>query len=358
MNWPRMLWRWNLEVVREWRWRHSAIALLLVLLSQIWSGNLLCPYPEGGRHLVLWSFYHLFQFALPLVYAIRVADRAVDAGAPLLLTYGAGIAIALLAGNWLGFQIVAPFAAEKQDWILNDNLVIFLGWYTAACIGVAAYVHWRQERRALALLQLSELKRARYQQELQAARLLALQARVEPKLLFDTLQRIDELITISPLAADALLADMIALLRAMLPIAGASASTVEREFALVHSYARVTGSSALQAPQLTLDASPEAEIASLAPMVLLPTLRALTSMASEGWRIKADRISEWLRLSCEALSVSNENAKAALRSIDLVALRARLVAVHGAQVVVRLTSADYPGILIELPYYENPSPDR
>lgn len=358
MNWHRLLWQWSLEVLRGWQWRHSVIALLVVLLSQIWSGNFLYPHAEGERHLVLWSFYHLFQIALPLVFAVRVADRAVDAGAPLILAYAASIAFALLAGSWLGYQIVAPFAAEKQSWNLIDNLALLLSWYSAACIGTAAYVHWRQERRALALLLLSELNRARYQQELQAARLLALQARVEPKLLFDTLKRIDALITSFPMAADALLADMIALLRAMLPVTGASASTVYREFDLVHSYARVTGSAALQAPQLTLDASPAAEIASLAPMVLLPTLRALTATASDGWRFKATCIAERLRLSFTALSISDETTRTVLQSIDLAALRAQLVAVHGEQVVVRLRTSDYPGILIELPYHEDKSPDR
>lgn len=340
---------WIFEVLRDWRWRHSAVALLLALLSLIYWHNFFFPDSDGQLHLLRWGFYYACQFAFPLVFALRLADRAADDGVSQVLAYGIATALALCLGSSVRYGIVQPLMGDATPWTIAGVVTRLLGWYVPTCIGIVAYVKWRQREQILARLRLSEIQHARQRQELQSAHLMALQARVEPTLLFETLQRIDALIESSTAAADTLLADTIEMLRAMLPQTGASTSTVEREFTLVQAYARVTGVAALQPPMLLLEAAPGAASASLAPMVLLPLLRSLTAHPSLAWRVRAEQVANRLHLTCN-IQAENSAAQAALRSVDEGALRARLAAVHGAEANVRIELDKKPGIAIELPY--------
>ena len=123
-------------------------------------------------------------------------------------------------------------------------------------LALSIYAYWRVTQRAMRQAQAAETERVRNEQRVQAARLLALQSRVEPQMLFDALGRIGELHVREPQAADALLADLIALLRAMLPGARADNSTVEREFALVDAWLRVTRNAAHGAARVQLRMRP------------------------------------------------------------------------------------------------------
>ena len=56
--------------------------------------------------------------------------------------------------------------------------------------GLSIYAYWRVTQRAMRRAQAGETERAYSEQRVQTARLLALQSRVEPQLLFDTLGRV------------------------------------------------------------------------------------------------------------------------------------------------------------------------
>ena len=108
-------------------------------------------------------------------------------------------------------------------------------------------------------------------QQLQVQRLQTLQARVEPQLLFDTLRRVLDRVPVDAAAADALLADLIALLRAMLPSRSGGPSMGmsdgQREFALLRSWAIVSGGAP---PHLVM--ADDTARAPIAPMLVLPTI--------------------------------------------------------------------------------------
>jgi len=349
---------WVVDVLRTWKWRHTGVVLTLDLLSQIWSGNLVVAVQNTESHLLLWMSYHALQLAFPLVLAVRLADRAIDDGANRIVTYGVSITLALCFANWPGYKIVSLLSGDTGIWQFSDNVSLIAWWLFLSFLGVAAYSNWHQEQMAIRRLRAGEIGRARQQQEMQAARLLALQARVEPALLFDTLQRIDALIGSSPSQADALLTDMIDMLRAMLPVPGASASTVDREFALVRAYARVTGIEALQPSRLVLDVTPSAQAANLAPLVLIPILRALTIASPSSWRVRARRDEDQLHLTITPESCLHEADWMALRSFNPVTLCERLVTVHGNTAIVRVATEELPGIYIEVPYQNDESTDR
>ena len=105
-------------------------------------------------------------------------------------------------------------------------------------MGTYAYMHWRREREARHRLTVAEVDRARQAQLVQTSKLLALQARIEPQFLFDALGRVRDALDRSVDVAEQRLADLITLLRSLQPATDATASSLGREFALVHAFGR------------------------------------------------------------------------------------------------------------------------
>ena len=124
-------------------------------------------------------------------------------------------------------------------------------------LGMSIYAYWRVTQRTMRRAQAAETERVRNEQRVQTARLLALQSRVEPQMLFDALGASPSCTIAEPQAADALLADLIALLRAMQPGGKSDNSTVEREFALVEAWLRVTRSAGHGAAPVQLRITPD-----------------------------------------------------------------------------------------------------
>jgi len=87
-------------------------------------------------------------------------------------------------------------------------LMLFFGTLIAA-VGASQ----RSRSRMLSALRSAELDRATSQQRLVAARLAALEARIDPDYLYHTLSRLERLYEDDPPAADHLLDELIAFLR-------------------------------------------------------------------------------------------------------------------------------------------------
>ena len=199
-------------------------------------------------------------------------------------------------------MLIGGFAAAVIDMVGWNLLGLGRSWsispyrtkqiFLQGSLCMAVYAYWRTTQHALGRLRASEADRIRDRQRLLAARLLALQARVEPQFLFDALSRIGKLHERDPKTADAVLADLIALLRAMLPVATAATSTVEREFALARAWSRVQQQ--LGTPfEIEVTASPLAARSDLGPMLILPLLQEMLAAprARElAWRLSAEPI--------------------------------------------------------------------
>jgi LytS/YehU family sensor histidine kinase len=226
-------------------------------------------------------------------------------------------------------------------------------------LAMSIYAYWRVTQRAMRQAQKAETERVRNEQRVQTAKLLALQSRVEPQMLFDALGRIGALHVREPQAADALLADLIALLRAMLPGARADNSTVEREFALVDAWLRVARDAAHGAARVQLRIAPGAQSIGMAPMLVLPLLRtvlALPNAAQCEWTLTAEAAGGRLIVT---LANSDAGAEAAdlLANTDLSSLHDRLTQLFGR--FARLTvSGRPPALALDLPrLQEDPDDD-
>ena len=78
------------DVLRGWTWSTSALALLVGAVTLIAMGTPLAP-SFGERKYVVPLAYNVLQFGFPLVFAVRLADRAVDRGARVAWAYGAAV---------------------------------------------------------------------------------------------------------------------------------------------------------------------------------------------------------------------------------------------------------------------------
>jgi hypothetical protein len=337
MTWPRIA-VWVRDTTRAMGWRDVgygvAVGLLFGLLGPH-GGAIFVTGPTGlplhePREYVKELFAGVATLGLPLVFAVRVADRAVAEAVPRWLAYGAALLAVCLVRHL--YQLT-PLAGSDPSAVFPARIAWGYMWvFLQGGIGLVIYARWRASQQSMRLVQANETQRAQTAQRLQSARLLALQARVDPQLLFDSLGRVGVLQRRDPAAAEALLSDLIAMLRAMLPGETALTSTVEREFAVIDSWLRVTGALSSVRADVVLHAAPETAQCHLAPLLALPLLRAVLEAPGAGavpWRLDAVAAGGRLLITLGAASATETRAADVLARADLTALRERLSSLHG-----------------------------
>lgn len=347
MSTLRRLPLWIGDVVADWHWRHTIAGAVIGLLAMfIFNQASIAAYllfkKEPNPYLA-WALWNTFQFGWPAVLAMRVADRAAAEGVARWLAYGTALALVLLLGaSVLAAPISLLFDVLSDPTLLTRPGDMLEALWQASRLDLAllgsrlpgaipctfAYAQWQRQRQAQARLRQTALARAQQEQALQAQRLLALQARVEPELLFEALRRVRDGLGRAPAAASALLDDLIVFLRAMQPPVGAVASTVRREFALATAFLRVQQALGARVNEPPLAVAPDAQGAALAPLVLLPMVRTLLATPGSDWRIDATRAGDRLAVGVTC-GTPGADARRALAAIDLPALHERLRAVHG-----------------------------
>ncbi len=349
---------WARDVVRHWGWRTSVLAVLIGAAT-LFDAGVPLSYPLGNTLAYLFALlYNVLQFGFPLIFAIQMADRAVDHGVPALWAYSIAVVVTGQVGVWIVARLLWPVLGKAAWWGLDDDVaMIFTNLpFHGLCVG--AYAFWRGERAARERLLAAERDRAIAQRRIITSRLLALQARVEPQLLFDALGRIDAALDSEDGLADRRLADLIDLLRAMQPAIRQHASTLTRELALVAAHARVSGAPGLQPDLLHVVVADAAAHVRLAPLVLLPLLRWLTTPNASGWRVEAAVTGG--RLSIEATTMDGGTPTCFAptpQPADIDEWRQRLVAVHGSSAELRVDS-EVPRLWLEVDAEYDAHPDR
>lgn len=347
------------HVLRSLSWRDLATAALIILLMMALApgGYIVVVLNQGVNPILDPSKHYLpiwlegtLAFGLPLVLAVRVANFAVDAGQPAWRSYAFAL---LAAGAWEYCFHTVPipgFPAQQFDTLglafMSTRTLLY------GSTGLVIYAHWRAARHSARLVRKTELRSALDAQRLQTARLLALQARVDPQTLFDTLRRVGTLHTNGEVArSDALLADLIALLRAVLPQGTTMTSDVEREFEVVDAWLRIAGGLSDSASVVRLRVAETALHAPVAPMLVLPLLRAALDMpGGEGiaWQLGAHVLDGRLLVVVDAVPGDAAAARVAMTSAALVTLQERLFSLHGGMATLSLTRAPF-GITMALP---------
>ena len=153
-------------------------------------------------------------------FARRQAPRLLDARQ-------LAVAVAIgTTGAVLVWQAFVQFVLRERFgiWLFRDHLgqpmdwagtVLYHTWLLLFFGGLAGAAELSRQRHAriLAVLRAAELERETTQRRLAEARLAALQARIDPEFLFQTLARLEQLYEADPPGADRLLEELIAFLR-------------------------------------------------------------------------------------------------------------------------------------------------
>jgi len=327
-------------VGRRLRPRNLAVALGVLALAVFFSAAFTPIFGAQTSTLVA-RLTSTVITAASVLLAIVVADEAVDRGAPRVPSYivavFAGAAIGALSG-WplreaLGLRFsfqgrapeadVAVFARYHR---LDQFLVgILLG-------GLATFVHVNRRTALAARRRQHEAERARAgaQRRTLESQLQALQARVEPMFLFETLDRIHALYRGNVGEANQMLEDLIVYLRAALPHLRESTSTVEKEATLVRSWLDIVGRSASDW-QFEFDVAEAIRDARLPALVLLPLVQRAVAEGSGALRLRLTAQDVAGRLRLDVWTSTAALAGGIAGQPMLAQIDERLRALHGTE---------------------------
>ena len=184
-----------------------------------------------------------------------------------------------------------PVNGAVREGVVTSNMAFLMrmGWvYFTAGLLFAVFCHARdRELAAIHAARAATLARTGAERDIVEMRLQVIQARVEPEILFGALADVRAGYARDTAAADALLDDLIAYLRAALPQMRKGASTVAREAGLAQAYLRVVpaGREGRLVAELVLDDCAQDE--PFPPLVLLPLVHAAADADARLVRIVA-----------------------------------------------------------------------
>jgi hypothetical protein len=303
-----------------------------------------------GNDLMNALAYNVLQFGVPAVLLLRGADALVDARRlPAWVAYPAAWLATVLGGVWVIAPALYPLLGKVDWWTSANDYALASTTFVWHALGVTVYVQLRFSQRAQARLVALRDAAARRERQLAATQLLALQARVDPALLSDRLAAIDDELLQEPLRAQARLAALIELLRALQPHVEAEVSTLARELVALRAYARLVSADARHTERLHLANLAEPPDWPLAPMVLLPLVRPLLDEGTTLWSLSLHTSASLAELRLQALGPDAERTRIAAGRVPVEELAQRLRAVHGAEAHLDLIAEELPVFKLSWP---------
>jgi len=315
---------------------NTAARRLTLVLAVIISG-LLISMLEGLQRL-LHDFSRIGVYVLLLGL---IGARAVKGRAARRSIVAFAIAIAAIPFG-LGLRELAddPHYIEALRDAFGFARWVFYQWLLLAGAATFAYLDWRRTRGAQQRMHAAEVDRARSARHALESRLQAMQARVEPQFLFNTLTQVRDLYRSDAVQGERMLDELIAYLRAAMPKMRDTSSTVRQEIELGRAYLAIV--SLRPGGRLAYEIElPDALVAEarMPPMMLLPLLdhaighRFVEPGASEQLRIRTGIAEGSVRLEVSASGgeLTPRNGNDAIDGI-----RERLAALYGEEATLDL----------------------
>jgi two-component system sensor histidine kinase AlgZ len=235
-------------------------------------------------------------------------------------------------------------------------------WTTTTYFLLAAWYYESADRarRSTAVLRESQLARQGAERWLLELRLSSLQARVDPRLLFDTLDEAGRLYRLKPGAAEQLLDALIDYLRRALPQLRQAESTLRTEVELALAYARVLRGPDGEPLEVEAVVDPAAADARFPPMVVQPLCDALARSALASGEPARLRISAARNSDSVCLRVVAESVRAGPAAEHLVEVRRTLQAMFATLARMELTccTAGMASVVVEVPDVATPRSGR
>jgi sensor histidine kinase YesM len=301
--------------------------------------------------------------------SVLAADEAVSRGArrasSYLLAVLLGTLLATLVQSALPF--VVSWESARFDFLgdmVNVQPIRFslqtLIYGSMACF---IYVNHRTAGEAAARMHAAELARARSRRRTFESRLQAMQARVEPQFLFNTLAQVGELYEREPAQAGQMLDDLISYLRAALPHLRESSSTLGRELDLARSYLDIMRVRLGDRLSFDIDVPDDVKSARMPPMILLPLIdHALVYGLQPGNEKGSIRIETSAALGRLHVSIRDSGAGFVPegKGANLASIGERLAALYGDNARFELARMRDRGTraTLEIPYETTDLRDR
>ena len=227
-------------------WKGVALVYVFCVLNAIRAYvNSADPWSGILKDIVIGSLVNLSAF-LPIVVAIvatlnffpspgrrqyRVLALAVALAAAIGALFHMGI---VSKGDFIDYSDPHPIVHFAKLYQAN-----FLRFGILGALFAVMFAYYRNESSDAAALQQVELDHARLDAQMGEARLLVLQAQIEPHFLFNTLAHVRRLYQTEPKAARGMLEDLMRYLTVALPQMRERDSTVERETTLAEAYLNI-----------------------------------------------------------------------------------------------------------------------
>jgi hypothetical protein len=220
------------------------------------------------------------------------------------------------------------------------------GFISALIMALLFFAHLQRSRaqeNAAARLSAAQAAQRETRRRLVQARLQALQARIDPQLLFEMLDSVRRAYQQDETRAELLLDELVDFLRAALPRLRNASSSVQREAQLARAYARLRALAGAADIDMKLDVSAVVANARFPPGVLLPLLDdALRARA--GW---CELMASRCRSDCEVvLMIPARPADAAIARV-----RSLLSDLYGTSAALALGQRNgVPSVTVKVPY--------
>lgn len=338
--------RWLRCLLDSWRsvtLKQVLVVNLIALLIDAWDVlawlgmNLQAPWQTRA-----WMFCDNAMIATGMLLVAAVADRVVPRRWPWWTPYAVGALFGGLLVNLLStwcLQYLIPLPtmmdahAKPADLHRMHTLTEVVDGFVTGGVALFTYAWLRRLHLQQNRLHAVQQERVTAYRRLAEARLQTMQGHVEPRLLIDTLARIEELQGTDATRALHTLDALIVYLRAAMPRGRVSMPTLGGEMALVRAYLDVLRNSRSDKITLEADLPPAASAAAFPAMVLPCAIRhevegmAGRTVPAATLRVEADLVQSYLRVRISGFTTDASDCD----DDRIEALRVRLTALYGAR---------------------------
>jgi hypothetical protein len=303
------------------------------------------------------QYAYLFLFFGAVWAAVVVAGNWAPARTgPRIAVLAGAVLVGLVAGNLLSGPVLGwMWVSEKDAPTLLKEISAIVLWSHVIGAGAIAYFYVIREDEAVARLHDEDMRREHLTRELAEARLLVMQAQVEPHFLFNTLANVRRLFKTDPPAAHAMLEHLSRYLGAMLPRMRKSDSTLAHELALALAYLSVQ--KIRMGARLIIRTDVPDSVASLSfPPMMLVTLvenairHGLTPLP-DGGEVRIHAFVTDGKLRVQVIDTGAGLSESSGPGVGLANVRARLSTLYGGRARFLLSQNPQGGVTatIELP---------
>jgi hypothetical protein len=328
------------------------------------------PRPFSAEEYLSGAIINLLM-AFSMMFTTLIADELTDRGARRLTTYAWAVVIGSAAAalaqweahQWLHLRTrldvpgIYPGSITQVPYevLIMQPAIVFFEYLIWGAIIVYVYVNQRNAIRAAAKMNAAQVQRAEAQRRTLESRLQALQARVEPQFLFNTLAQVRELYDKDPAKGGQMLDDLIVYLRAALPQLRESTSTLQQELKLASAYLSIMRAHLRERLAVDIDVPQAVLVARVPPMTLLPLIdQVLVHELEQSATGGTIRMAARVRVGTLRMEISGDGRRPVTdgSSDALRDIRNRLHSLYGDRGMLDFQGSDAPGIrvVMEIPY--------